>query len=140
MTEKKGTADDKPNGFQKLFFEVKDYVDIKIDYLKVVSVEKLTKVISLLIILVATIILVTAIFFYLMFALAYALAPILGFIASFAIVAGILLLKLFVLLIFRKSLIINPVLKMMVKLFDDESTENTETEIENDDDTSAAKK
>ncbi|MFV0390524.1 MAG: phage holin family protein [Paludibacteraceae bacterium] len=137
MAEKKGTADNKSNGFQKLFFEVKDYVDIKIDYLKVVSVEKLTKIVSLLILLATTIILATAIFFYLMFALAYALAPHLGFIASFAIVAGVLFLKLVILLVFRKNLIINPILKMMVKLFDDESTE---TELENEDDTSVAKK
>ncbi len=62
-----------------------------------------------------------AILFYLLFALAYALAPTLGFIASYAIIAGIFFLILVIVLVFRKELIVNPLLKLMVDLFYDET-------------------
>lgn len=109
------------NGFQKLFLDVKDFVDLKIDYLQVGLVEKLTRLISKLLILIASLIFGMAILFYLLFALAYALAPSVGFVASFAIAAGIFLLLLMIVLVFRKRLIINPLLKFMVGLFYDET-------------------
>ncbi len=112
---------DTNNGFQTLFLDVKDFVDLKIDYLKVGAVEKLTRLISKLLVLVASVIFVMAILFYLLFALAYALAPALGFIASFAIIAGIFFLLMVIVLVFRKGLIVNPLLKLMVDLFYDET-------------------
>lgn len=118
------------NGFQKLFIDVKDFVDLKIDYLQVGLVEKLTRLISKLLILIASIIFVMAILFYLLFALAYALAPTLGFIASFAIIAGIFFLLMVIVLVFRKGLIVNPLLKLMVDLFYDE-TKNLKNDEDN---------
>ena len=109
------------NGFQKLFIDVKDFVDLKIDYLQVGLVEKLTRLVAKLLISITSVIIVMAILFYLLFALAYALAPTLGFIASYAIIAGIFFLILVIVLVFRKELIVNPLLKLMVDLFYDET-------------------
>jgi multisubunit Na+/H+ antiporter MnhB subunit len=112
---------DSNNGFQKLFIDVKDFVDLKIDYLQVGLVEKLTRLVAKLLISITSVIIVMAILFYLLFALAYALAPTLGFIASYAIIAGIFFLILVIVLVFRKELIVNPLLKLMVDLFYDET-------------------
>lgn len=119
------------NGFQKLFTDVKDYVELRMDYLQVGMVEKLTKLISKLLVLFITIVLAMAVLFYLLFSLAYALAPTLGFISSFAVIAGIFLLLTVIVLAFRKSLIVNPILKLMVDLFYDETKENKNEDEDN---------
>lgn len=124
------THDD--NGFKKLFVEIKDFVGLKFDYLKIFLIEKLTKLISKLLIAMISVVLSLAVLFFLLFALAYALAPTVGFIGSFAIIAGIFLLLLIAMLVFRKVLFINPILKLMVDLFYDETKQNT---AENEDDT-----
>lgn len=128
MAEK---ADGNNNGFQQLFLDVKSFVELKIDYLQVGLVEKLTRLISTVLVLVAVIIFVLVILFYLLFALAYALAPTLGFIASFAIIAGIFFILMMIVLLFRKKLIVNPLLKFMVNLFYDETKENTNSDENN---------
>lgn len=115
---------DSSNGFKQLASAIKAFVELKIDYLKVVSVEKLTKLISKILISIIAVILILAVLFFLLFALAYALAPVVGFIASFAIIAGIFLLILIAVFAFRKVLFINPLLKLMVDLFYDETKEN----------------
>lgn len=119
------------SGFQKLFTEVKDYVELRMDYLQVGMVEKLTKLISKMLVLFITIVLAMAVLFYLLFSLAYALAPTLGFISSFAVIAGIFLLLTVIVLAFRKSLIVNPILKLMVDLFYDETKENKNEDEDN---------
>lgn len=125
------------NGFQKLFTDVKSFVELKADYVQVGLVEKLTKLVSKLLILFLSIVIGMAILFYLLLALAYALAPTLGFIASFAIIAGVFFILLAVVLLFRKSMIINPILKVMVDVFYDQDKENKLND-ENDEDNAAA--
>lgn len=119
------------NAFQKLFFDIKDYSELRLDYLQVSAVEKLTKLVSKLIILFLSIILAMSILFYLLYSLAHALAPSLGFIASFAIIAGVFFILLLVLLLFRKSLVISPILKVMVDVFYDENKERKENDEDN---------
>ncbi|NLO70711.1 MAG: phage holin family protein [Porphyromonadaceae bacterium] len=121
----------KSNAFQKLFFDIKDYAELQLDYLQVGAVEKLTKLISKLTILFLSIIFAMSILFYLLFSLAHALAPSLGFIASYAIIAGVFFILLLVLLLFRKSLVINPILKVMVDVFYDENKERKENDEDN---------
>ncbi|NLI71577.1 MAG: phage holin family protein [Bacteroidales bacterium] len=118
-------------GFQKLFTEVKDYVELRLDYMQVGMVEKLTKLISKLLVLFIAIVFGMAVLFYLLFSLAYALAPMLGFITSFAIIAGIFLLLTIIVIVFRKSLIVNPILKLMVEVFYDDTKENKEDDENN---------
>ena len=84
-----------------------------------------------MLVLFITIVLAMAVLFYLLFSLAYALAPTLGFISSFAVIAGIFLLLTVIVLAFRKSLIVNPILKLMVDLFYDETKENKNEDEDN---------
>lgn len=119
------------NGFQKLFTEVKDYVELRMEYMQVGMVEKLTKLFSSLLIIFITIVLAMAVLFYLLFSLAHALAPMLGFIVSYAIIAGVFLLLAVIVFAFRKRLIINPILKLMVDVFYDETKENNNDDEDN---------
>ena len=99
-------ADDKSiENFQQLFFEFKKYLE-------------LTILLSTLIMIVVLIILGMVALFYLLFALAYVLEPLVGgLMASFAIIAGINILIMALVIIFRKQLIISPMVNFLANLF-----------------------
>ncbi|MBP1637544.1 MAG: hypothetical protein H6Q18_333 [Bacteroidetes bacterium] len=116
------------NSFTQLFSEVKDYVKLQGEYVKIELVEKMTKLIATLLFIIIALVLVMGLLFYLLFSLAYALAPSLGFIASFGIISGIYLVLLAVLMLFRKQLIVNPLLRMIVNLFYEKPNDGNETD------------
>ena len=110
-------ADDKSiENFQQLFFEFKKYLELQKEYTKLT--EKLTILLSTLIMIVVLIILGMVALFYLLFALAYVLEPLVGgLMASFAIIAGINILIMALVIIFRKQLIISPMVNFLANLF-----------------------
>jgi|GEM_PF-294123 len=125
-------GEEKPkNDFQQLFADIKEYVQLQIDYLQVELIEKLTKLFSKIILGLIVFVLIFATLFYLLLALAYALIPVLGEVASFAIVSSIFIVLLLIIYFCRKKLIINPILKMMVDVFYEKSDEN---KLKNEDD------
>ena len=104
--------------FQQLYADLKKYVELQAEYLKVEFVEKLTILVSTLLIIILITVLAVAALFYLFFSLAYALEPLLGSLAvSFAIISGIYVLLILFLVILRKRLVINPLVKFLSNLF-----------------------
>ena len=104
--------------FQQLYADVKKYVELQAEYLKVEFVEKLTILVYTLLIIILITVLAVAALFYLFFSLAYALEPLLGSLAvSFAIISGIYVLLISFLVILRKRLIINLLVKFLSNLF-----------------------
>ena len=112
-------ADDKSiENFQQLFFEFKKYLELQKEYTKLELTEKLTILLSTLIMIVVLIILGMVALFYLLFALAYVLEPLVGgLMVSFAIIAGINVLIMALVIIFRKQLIISPMVNFLANLF-----------------------
>ena len=112
-------ADDKSiENFQQLFFEFKKYLELHKEYTKLELTEKLTILFSTLIMILVLIILGMVALFYLLFALAYILEPLVGgLMASFAIIAGINIVLIFLVIIFRKQLIISPMVNFLANLF-----------------------
>ena len=104
--------------FQQLYADVKKYVELQAEYLKVEFVEKLTILVSTLLIIIIITVLAIAALFYIFFSLAYVLEPLLGSLAiSFALISGIYVLLILFLVILRKRLVINPLVKFLSKLF-----------------------
>ena len=100
------TDDKSIENFQQLFFEFKKYLELQKEYTKLELTEKLTILLS------------TVALFYLLFALAYVLEPLVGgLMASFAIIAGINILIMALVIIFRKQLIISPMVNFLANLF-----------------------
>lgn len=127
MAENTGSIND---NFRRLFLDAKEYVKLQADYLKVLSIEKLTVVVSSLLVVVLSLIFFMGMLFYLFFTLAYFLAPFVGGLAvSFGIITLIYILLLAILLIFRKKLVFNPVLKLLYGLiYDDTDLEESQDE------------
>ena len=101
-----------------MFFEFKKYLELQKEYTKLELTEKLTILLSTLIMIVILIILGMVALFYLLFALGYVLEPLVGgLMASFAIIAGINILIMALVIIFRKQLIISPMVNFLANLF-----------------------
>lgn len=112
-------ADDRSiENIQQLFFEFKKYLELQKEYTKLEITEKLTILFSTLIMVLVLIILGMVALFYILFALAYILAPAVGgLMASFSIIAGINILLIILVILFRKQLIITPMVNFLAHLF-----------------------
>lgn len=113
----------------QLFEECKKYILLQKEYMRLELVEKLTVLSSTCIMVVIAIILGMMALFYLSFSVAYILAPhVGGLTVSFAIITTFLLLLLAVVYVFRKQLIVRPLVRFMANLF--MSSEETDTDKE----------
>ena len=113
-------ADDNSiENIQQLFFDFKKYLELQKKYTQLEVAEKLTILLSTLILVLLVVILGMVALFYLSFTLAYILDPIVGgLMVSFAMISfHILLIALIV--AFRKKIIINPMTKFIAGLFID---------------------
>ena len=112
-------ANDKSiENLEQLFFQLKKYVLLQKEYVKLEFVEKLTILASAIIITTIAIILGMMALFYLSFSLAYIMAPYVGGLnISFAIITVVLLLLLAFIYLFRKLLIVRPLTKFVANLF-----------------------
>lgn len=112
-------ANDKSiDNLQDLLAECKKYVELQKDYLKLDLVEKLTILLSTLILILILIILGMMALFYLSFTLAYILEPIVGGLtASYALISGVIILLALLSYLFRKQLIIQPMVNFISHLF-----------------------
>jgi hypothetical protein len=112
------TNQEPAESFQQLYDDVKKYVELQTEYVKVEVVEKMTILLSTLLIIGLVIILAIAVLFYLCFSLAYTLQTFFGSLAvSFAVISGIYILLIIFLMVFRKKLVINPLVRFLSGLF-----------------------
>jgi len=112
------TTNEPVENFQQLYDDIKKYVELQTDYLKVEFVEKLTILLSTLLIIMLVFVLAIAALFYLSFSLAYLLQPLVGGLTiSFCIVSVLYVLLILVLFVYRKKLIINPIVRLLSRLF-----------------------
>ncbi|KAA6341435.1 hypothetical protein EZS27_010745 [termite gut metagenome] len=95
----------------------KKYLLLHAEYAKLSVAASLTRLLSVLILIIVLIIGGTVTLFYLSFSLVYILEPLTGGLASaFAVVAGIWLLLISIVVIFRNALIVRPVFRFLARL------------------------
>lgn len=118
-------ANDKSiDNLEALFREVKKYINLQGEYLKLELVEKLTILLSTLILVFVLGMLAIMALFYFSFMLVYALDSFTNsLIASYAIIGGGLLLIAFIIYRMRQLLIFQPMVNFLAKLFLDENDE-----------------
>ncbi len=108
----------KNSKIRQLIFNLKSYLSAESDYYQVVLVEKITKIISIFILGILLSVLFLGLFFFLLFLLAYFLIPIVGEIISFSIAGGLLILTICLVILFQRTIVVNPVLRLIVKTID----------------------
>ncbi len=103
---------------EQLYFELKKYINLQKEYIQLEMVEKLTLLLSGLILTLVLITLGMIALFYLSFTLAYILASLVGGLTiSYAIITLFILLLLACVYLFRKQLIVKPLVRFLTKLF-----------------------
>lgn len=112
-------ADDKSiESLRQLFFEFKEYLKLQKDYTRLEVTEKLSILLSTLIVVLLAVILGMMALFYISFTLVYLLAPALGsLLAGFGVIAAFQVLLILLLFVFRKQLIVNPMVRFIAGLF-----------------------
>lgn len=120
-------ANDKSiDNLTELFKEVKKYLKLQGEYVKLDLVEKLTILLSTLTLIFVLVILGTMAAFYLSFMLVYVLASATGsLVAGYAIIGGILILLAFIIYRLRQKLIFQPMVNFLARLFLDDSSNNS---------------
>lgn len=104
--------------FKQLIAEVKRYLKLQREYTKIEITEKLSVLISVLVMATVFILIGTIALLYFSFALAYYMADFVGGLSnSLAIMGGILLILIFIIYLFRKRWIINPIVNFLAQLF-----------------------
>lgn len=113
------------DNLRKLLDECKAYLALQKQYVQLETTEKLTILLSTLLWVTLAVVLGLVALFYLSFALVHLLAPwVGGLTVSFALVAGLHLLLLVLLCLFRQRLIVRPTTRFLARLLlspDDET-------------------
>ena len=100
------------DNLQQLFVELKKYAELQKDYVKLHLVEKLTILVSSLILVLVLVILGIIALFYLSFTLAY----VGGLMVSYGIITGCIILLIILIIFFRKRLIMQPMVNFLANL------------------------
>lgn len=117
---------------RQIIAEVKQYLSLQYEWLRLDSVEKLTRIASALLMLILSIILVATALFYLSFAAVHLIEPYTGEACAFAIMAGFFVILLVLLWILRTPCVINPLLRFFYKMFIPQKENNNPTSKNNE--------
>ena len=106
------------DNLQSLVTEIKKYVDLQKDYVKLDITHKLTVLLSTLILILVLVVIGMIALLYLSFTLAYVLEPhVGGLMNSYAIITGVILLIGAFIYLFRQRLIVQPLTTFLANLF-----------------------
>lgn len=106
------------DNLESLVKEMKKYIELQEEYLKFDLVEKLTILLGTLILILLITVLSMMAVFYFSFMLVYALEPITGSLTgSYAMIGGIILILAFLIYMYRKKLIFQPMVNFLSHLF-----------------------
>ncbi len=119
------------NKYQRLINDSKEYARMRYDLLRLEVLEKTSRVLALFLLIILGLFLVLAAFTYFALAVAAALQPTLGAVAALCIVGGVFLLILIVLFLFRKQIVVNPIVAQLSEIMFHEQTESSHEEDEN---------
>ena len=101
--------DTQNNAFRKLFEEGKKYINLQIDYAKLTATEKISVILGMSVLFAVILVLSVGAGIYLSFALVYLLEPLVGIVGSYAIVGAVFLLLIAIVILFKKKLILVPI-------------------------------
>ena len=105
------------NVFDRLFENVHEFIELKMQYYKLVAYEKAAFMVSMLISVILMMLFFLVCYFFLMIALGFVLVEIFdSYIWGFAVIAAVNLLLAVLFVVLRKQLIMNPLINATVRL------------------------
>jgi hypothetical protein len=114
---------------EQLAEELKKYAGLQAEYASIQLVQKLTVLLSALILVFVMLVLGVMVLFYLSFTLAYVMAPwVGGLMTSYALITAFILLLIVWIATCRQRLIVDPMVRFLTHLFLNEETAHTTPE------------
>lgn len=114
-------------GIQRLFLELKNYIELQKEYVKLDAAEKLTVVLAVALIVLVLVLLGSIILLFVTFGLAFQIGDALGNVPlGFFIVAGALLALALFFYLNRNKLVIQPVARFFTRLIDNHTHDNSQ--------------
>ena len=110
------SSDNNVETIAQLVESVKRYVSVRTEYTKLDIIEKVVRLLTIATITFIVFFIVLLMLIYLSFAVAYALAPLVGHVWAFVIVAGVYLLLLILFVIKRRSWIEKPLVRFLAEI------------------------
>lgn len=108
------------NKYKQLADDAKEYAQLRYDMLRLEVLDKLSRILLLAMMALVTLVLTLAAFVYLSFGIVALLRPLLGDVWSFVIMGVFFLILLVGFFVFRKKILVNPLIaKLSVILFRD---------------------
>ncbi len=103
--------------YQRFLDEAKEYTRLRYKMLKLEFLEKSSQIIALIVLVIVVTVLLLAALTYFSFAAIYALKGVLGGLTGgFCIFGGIFILLMAVIVLFRKQIIVNPLIKQLSEI------------------------
>ena len=125
------TNQERDDVYKSLVNNAKDYVDLQFQLLRLNIVEKTSQILSLLIVIIAGTILLTAAFVYFSMMFVIWMKTVTGSLTyGFLIIAAFFLLLFVLFILLRKKIIINPIIKAMSSILFKDSEAEREVEDE----------
>ena len=114
-------------GIQRLFLELKNYIELQKEYVKLDAAEKLTVVLAVALIVLVLVLLGSIILLFVTFGLAFQIGDALGNVPlGFFIVAGALLALALFFYLNRNKLVIQPVARFFTRLIGNHAHDNSQ--------------
>lgn len=110
------SSDKNVESLAQLIEVLKDYIGLQKEHLKFDVIDKLVRLITALTLTIVLFVIIVAVLFYLSFAAVYWMAPSTGIAGAFAVVAAFFMILLILILIFRKSLITQPLIRFVTSI------------------------
>ena len=110
------SSDNNIETIAQLVESTKRYIGVKSEYVKLDIIEKVVRLLTIATITFIAFFIVLLMLIYVSFAIAYALAPLVGTVWAFVIVAGVYLLILILFVVKRRSWIEKPLVKFLAEL------------------------
>lgn len=103
--------------YKTLFSELKKCLSLKADYYKLTGVEKLSLLLSAIAVALIVTVLALIALFYLTSALQSYIGQMIGMPLSYVIIAVVYIVLGVLVVVFKKSLIVNPICRLVSKIF-----------------------
>lgn len=117
------------NKYQDFTHKAKDYIKTRYDLLKLELLEKTSRILSVLIMIIISLFLVLGALIYFSFALVSWMETVFGsMIPGFLIIGGVFLIILFLVYIFREKILINPLIRAISKILFEEKESGDDDE------------
>lgn len=106
--------------FENLSHEVREYINLSIDELKLKVVERMSQLSGDLLLCITLLLMGMVSLFFLLIVLAFVLSPFVGMLWATVVVAIVPLLIAFLLYVNRERIFINPVVRRLCRIFFDD--------------------